>query len=74
MLHINMNNSILTSIRIKRAEYLRSTRIESNITKSDLSRKSGLSRKCIDRIESGIKPWNVDSELIYIETLNKSSL
>jgi predicted transcriptional regulator len=43
------------------------------ITKSDLSRKSGLSRACIDRIESGIKPWNVDSEIIYIETLNKTN-
>lgn len=68
-----MNNTLLTSRRKARANNLRLIRMSYEITKSDLSRKSGLSRACIDRIESGIKPWNVDSEIIYIETLNKTN-
>jgi DNA-binding XRE family transcriptional regulator len=64
-----MNPSTLSTLRIKRALQLRAFRIQSKMTKSALSRKSGLCRNCINAIESGSKPWNIDSELIYLESL-----
>jgi DNA-binding XRE family transcriptional regulator len=64
-----MNPSALSSLRIKKALQLRALRMQSKMTKSALSRKSGLNRNTIDRIESGSGPWNVDSELIYLDSI-----
>lgn len=64
-----MNPISLIHHRKQRALQLRSLRLSAKFTKSAFSRKSGLSRPCIDRIESGKNSWDVDSEIIYIESL-----
>ena len=64
-----MNPLSLTHNRKQRALQLRSLRINAKFSKSSLARKSGLSRPCIDRIESGETSWDVDSEIIYTEAL-----
>lgn len=59
----------INPIRLQRANELKQMRIELNITRHKLSELSGLHLATIYRIESGTIGWNVDSELIYFETL-----
>jgi transcriptional regulator with XRE-family HTH domain len=61
----------LNPIRKKRADELKQMRLEKNISQEKLSEISGLHRATIARIESGRIGWNVDSEFVYFETLNK---
>jgi DNA-binding XRE family transcriptional regulator len=56
-------------IRKKRAGELRQLRIEKGINRVELSTLSGLSRTTIIRIETGTIGWNIDSEIIYFETI-----
>jgi DNA-binding XRE family transcriptional regulator len=56
-------------IRKKRAYELKQARIEKGINRVELSELSGLSRTTIIRIETGSIGWNVDSEIIYFETI-----
>lgn len=59
----------IIAIRKERAKILKEYRIEIGLTKTELSNLSGLHRTTIDSIESGTIGWNIDSELIYFETL-----
>jgi len=61
----------INPIRQKRADELRQIRIEKNISQERLSEISGLHRATIVRIESGKIGWNIDSELVYFETLKR---
>lgn len=56
-------------VRIKRASELKQMRLEKGITQMELMAISGLTQATISRIETGKIGWNVDSEIIYFETL-----
>lgn len=60
----------LHPIRKKRALELKQMRLDRHITQMELSALSGLTQATISRIETGEIGWNIDSELIYFETLN----
>jgi DNA-binding XRE family transcriptional regulator len=64
-----MDQTKLSKERKVRALALRQVRLKRGMSKISLSRKSGLTRWTIDRIEAGEKSWNIDSEIIYTETL-----
>jgi DNA-binding XRE family transcriptional regulator len=64
-----MTPTELIAARKKRAEVLRARRINARISKAIFSKQTGLSRTTIDIIESGQKPWNIDSEIIYMHAL-----
>lgn len=55
--------------RKKRAFELKQIRLEKGISRKTLAKISGLSRTTIIRIENGTIGWNIDSEIIYFETL-----
>lgn len=59
----------INPIRKKRAVELKQMRIEKCVNRKQMSEISGLSRTTIIRIENGRIGWNIDSELIYFETL-----
>lgn len=59
----------ISAIRIKRGNELRSYRIEKRLTQLQLSQLSGLTRSTIIKIESGLIGWNIDSEILYFETI-----
>lgn len=59
----------INPIRIKRGNELKSYRKEIGITQLELSIRSGLTRATIIAIERGTIGWNVDSEILYFETL-----
>lgn len=61
----------INSARKKRGFELKQMRLECNITQVELSTISSLTQATISRIESGTIGWNIDSELIYFETLKK---
>lgn len=56
--------------RKRRATELKKMRLEVGITQVELSALSGLTQATISRIETGEIGWNIDSEIIYFETLN----
>lgn len=58
-------------IRKQRAAELKQLRIEKGVNRVQLQQLSGLSRTTIIRIENGTIGWNVDSEIIYFETLKQ---
>lgn len=55
--------------RQRRGLELKVMRIKKMITQDDLSKLSGLTKKTIGKIERGDTGWNIDSEIIYLETL-----
>jgi DNA-binding XRE family transcriptional regulator len=61
----------ISPIRLKRASELRSFRKEVGITQEQLAVKSGLTRATVIAIEKGTIGWNVDSEILYFETLKQ---
>lgn len=68
-----MTHQQLHEARNKRARSFKEMRVKSGFTKIQLSRISGLHRASIDRIESGSKPWSVDSELIYLDSIRSKA-
>ena len=62
----------LNELRKTRGEQLKAQREVGNISKSQLSRRSGISRSTIDRIENGEGSWNIDTELLYIKHCEKN--
>jgi DNA-binding XRE family transcriptional regulator len=63
-------SEILLLRKIKSAE-IKQSRIAANICKVRLAKESGLSRPTIDRIENGEEPWSVDSEILYVDAVNR---
>jgi len=59
----------LDPIRKQRASELKQMRLEKGINRVELAALSGLSRTTIIRIETGSIGWNVDSEIIYFQTI-----
>jgi len=59
----------VNEIRKRRADELKAFRLEKGMSKALLQRSSGLSKMTINRIESGTIGWNIDSEMIYFETV-----
>lgn len=64
----------IDTIRLTRSSELKQMRLDRNVGKVQLSELSGLHLATIYRIESGLIGWNVDSEIIYIETLKKCNV
>lgn len=64
-----MTEKELKILRTQRGQLLMLMRHKKKISKSMMSRKSGLKRPTIDNIESGNKSYNINSYLIYIHTL-----
>ena len=62
----------INELRKKRGAQLKEKRESSNISKSQLSRRTGISRSTIDRIENGKGSWNIDTELLYIKHCEKN--
>lgn len=62
------------SIRVKRGFELKAFRKESGITQLRLAQLSGLTRQTIINIEKGTIGWNIDSEILYFETLKHLTL
>lgn len=61
------------ALRKVRGERLKKYRLAANVSKSELSRRSGLARQTIDKIESGEEGWLIDSELVYLQYLKKTN-
>jgi DNA-binding XRE family transcriptional regulator len=59
----------IEAIRVKRGLELKAFRLEVGLTQLKLSELSGLTRSTIIKIETGLIGWNVDSEILYFETL-----
>lgn len=59
-------------IRKKRSEELRQMRLDKGVSQEYVSTISGLSRTTIIRIENGTIGWNIDSEILYFETLKNT--
>lgn len=52
-----------------RSNALKEAREKAGVTKMELSAKSNITRKTIDRIESSRGSWNVDTEIMYMQAL-----
>lgn len=59
----------ISPARLRRSKELKAFRKEVGLTQVKLSELSGLTRTTIVAIEKGTIGWNVDSELLYFETL-----
>jgi transcriptional regulator with XRE-family HTH domain len=60
--------------RKKRSDAMRRLRKSKGISQQKLAQISGLSWPTIVRIEKGEQEWRIDSELIYLATLNNLQL
>lgn len=60
--------SLLLS-RKERANELKQLRIKAGLSQVRVFELSGLTTKTIHTIECGEKSWNIDSEIIYINTI-----
>ena len=68
-----MNQNQLNQQRKHRSLLLKAMRTSKGISKSKLSKISGLAKDTIARIESGDKDWNIGSEIIYCDCLKDKS-
>lgn len=59
----------LFALRKLRSDELKQIRIAKNITKESLAEKATISRKTIDRMESGKHSYGIDSEILYLNAL-----
>lgn len=64
----------INQLRQQRSAELKKMRTDKNVGKFEMSQLSGLHPATIYRIESGEVSWNIDTEIIYIETLKKINL
>jgi transcriptional regulator with XRE-family HTH domain len=61
----------IRGLRKKKSDELKALRLSKNITKSKISRETGLSRHTINRLEGGEEDWSMTSEIIYRQALDK---
>ena len=64
-----MNAITIQSLRAERSVGLKKMRTDKGITRKQLSDYSNLHLCTIYRIESGETSYNIDSEIIYIESI-----
>lgn len=64
-----MSPAELEQMRKKRGLALSIARRGLKVTKAAFSKKTGLSRPTIDRIENGAGSWTIETELIYLSGL-----
>lgn len=68
----NMTPAEFLELRKVRGARLKKVRLAAGISKLELSRRSGLARQTIDKIESGEEGWLIDSELVYLQYTKKT--
>lgn len=66
-----MNTKDLNLVRLNRSAQLKQMRLSASIGKTEMSQLSGLHLATIYRIESGDVQWHIDSEIIYVNTIEK---
>lgn len=66
-----MNIKDLNLVRLKRSAELKQMRLGASIGKTQMSQLSGLHLATIYRMESGYVQWHIDSEIIYINAIEK---
>lgn len=66
-----MTPTELNEARMRISVMLKTRRLKLNVTQRALSKACGLTTRTIGRIESGRLSWDVDSQIIYEEALQK---
>lgn len=64
----------IEAIRKLRGLRIRQLRKDNNLTQDELAKLSGVARQTIITIEAGENSWNVDSEILILETLKNLTL
>jgi transcriptional regulator with XRE-family HTH domain len=64
-----MDQNELNEARVKRSSELKALRIAAKLSANQVSISSNLKRGTINRIENGKRSWIIDSEIIYINTI-----
>jgi DNA-binding XRE family transcriptional regulator len=73
-MEINANFTYMIDVKKElqvRAKALKMSRINCELSQSQLSQLSGICEKTISRMERGLSFWRIDTELILMKVINE---